>query len=178
MTNQTEAQQLEDMLSTIQSRLGGGDLPCTNLDANGRACTQQHEGKFDRVGRPIFYFATDCRIVETFCPACLAYWHVAVARNNLITFRRFAASEAPFRPLSTLELMKLQGFAQPETVDGKVVGRSERLDILYNLVEQVDQNQHGKCPNIGQCKLCDALADAKLLLKERKYQPQLTEGVR
>lgn len=72
--------EMEAQLSNLQTELGGPLFPCTR-QKDGKACTQQHERKLDRHGRTVFYFATGCKIVETFCPACLAYWHVAVARN-------------------------------------------------------------------------------------------------
>lgn len=79
----------EQLIEQAQSLLGGPEYRCTQKK-QGKPCTQQHEDEVDRDGRPVFYFASDCKVAQTFCPACLAYWHVAVARNCLFDFARFS----------------------------------------------------------------------------------------
>ncbi len=84
-----DARKLAEQLQTL---LAGPDYECTST-RNGKACTQQHEG-LDKKGQPKFYFSIGCKVVETFCPACRAYWLVAVARNELITYHRRNAAIA------------------------------------------------------------------------------------
>ncbi len=72
--------------------LAGPEIPCTRKK-DGKACTMQHDGKLDRKGCTVFYFSTGCKVVETFCPSCLAYWHVAVARNCLLEYQRDCAMQ-------------------------------------------------------------------------------------
>jgi hypothetical protein len=74
--------ELEDQLSKLQRVLmEEASFPCTRRK-DGKACVQQHDRKLDRKGRTVFYFAIGCKVVETFCPACLTYWLIAVARNS------------------------------------------------------------------------------------------------
>jgi hypothetical protein len=82
----------DDMLDRLLNRLGGEDFKCTR-QKDGKVCARQYTNKFDKENRPIFYFATGCKVVESFCPACLAYWHVAVARNCLDTAREYEADD-------------------------------------------------------------------------------------
>lgn len=79
---------VEQQLDDIQTVLSESErFPCTRMK-NGRACTLQHMNLLDKEDRPIFFFGIDCQIVKTFCPSCLAYWLVAVARNCLIEIER------------------------------------------------------------------------------------------
>lgn len=72
----------------LQTKLANSkNFPCIH-PKDGVSCTAQHEGMSDRDGRQIFYFASDCKVAQTFCPSCLAYWHVAVARNCLFALER------------------------------------------------------------------------------------------
>jgi hypothetical protein len=65
-------------------------LRCTRQKA-GKSCTRQHEDTFDKEGRPLYWYGDGCRLVESFCPSCRAYWHVAVARNAVFDFDRFSS---------------------------------------------------------------------------------------
>lgn len=78
---------IDDTLEALLSRLAGDEFPCTRIEDR-KACLQQHEG-LDGKGRTKFYFATDCKLAVKLCQACAAYWHVAVARNNLIEVARW-----------------------------------------------------------------------------------------
>ena len=87
---------LDKKLSSLQTELE--ELACTNLKHadgtyaregdSGMPCTRQFEGERDRQGRPVFWYGTACKIVEKFCPTCAAYWHIAVARNEVFTLLR------------------------------------------------------------------------------------------
>jgi hypothetical protein len=81
-------------LEELQIQLGQEDaFPCVR-QKEGKPCTRIYEDARDNdTGRPVFYFETGCRVVEEFCPACQAYWHVAVARNCLITLDRISPEE-------------------------------------------------------------------------------------
>lgn len=81
-------------IEALQAKLNGPAFKCTREDKAGRACTMQHEGKLDKEDRPVLYFAPGCKVAQTFCPACSAYWHVAVARNQLFDYARFAREDA------------------------------------------------------------------------------------
>lgn len=81
---------LEARLDHVQERLGWNHVAPCSQTKNGKACTLQHQDERDQEGRPVFWYGTDCKIVQTFCPACLAYWHVAVARNCVIALLRVA----------------------------------------------------------------------------------------
>ncbi len=80
----------EKLIEQLQSLLGGPTYECTS-QRDGKACTRQHEG-VDKKGQLKLYFSIGCKVVESFCPACRAYWLVAVARNELLTYRRRCAA--------------------------------------------------------------------------------------
>jgi hypothetical protein len=86
-------EEVQKDIEALTAALAGPTFRCMKMKG-GKPCTQQHDGKLDRDDRPVFYYATGCRIVESFCPACLAYWHVAVARNCLFDYARFCAEDA------------------------------------------------------------------------------------
>ena len=52
------------------------------------ACLGQYEDQTDKDGRHVFFYGTECEVARKLCPACAAYWHVAVARNCLEDVRR------------------------------------------------------------------------------------------
>jgi hypothetical protein len=80
--------EIATLLENIQLRLSDNDVAkCTRLK-NGKCCTQHHEDERDDDGRPVFYYGDECRVVAEMCPACRAYWHVAVARNALFDLAR------------------------------------------------------------------------------------------
>lgn len=78
---------IESSLNEMQTELGGPKHPCSRM-RGGASCVRQHDGKFDKDGRPVFYFGVGCKVAETFCDSCLAYWLVAVARNAVISMMR------------------------------------------------------------------------------------------
>lgn len=81
--------QAQAMLETLITDLGNSNKFACLTPKSGRACTAQHEDEIDKkTGRDALWFATDCRLPETFCPSCRAYWHVAVAMNCLRDFER------------------------------------------------------------------------------------------
>jgi hypothetical protein len=92
----TTKQEVEQMASELQSALNSErEFPCRN-GKKGTNCAQQYEGKFDRRGRPVFFYNIDCTVVREFCDPCLAHWLAAVLRNVVLAeIRRdevFAAS--------------------------------------------------------------------------------------
>jgi len=66
------------------------DFPCSNQkpdaknDGKPTSCLARDHG-FDKDDRPVFWFGSDCVVArKLLCPTCLAYWHVAVARNIML----------------------------------------------------------------------------------------------
>lgn len=87
------------MLEKLLTELGAENrTPCSRrkmMDVDGPnklkrsvACVGQYEDETDEDGRPVFYYGNDCAVVSKLCPACAAYWHVAVARNCLLDVQR------------------------------------------------------------------------------------------
>lgn len=68
------------------------ELPCLQ-QRDGKPCTKQHEGS-GTDGKRKLYFMPGCKVVESFCPVCSAYWHAAVARNQLEAAHSIALERA------------------------------------------------------------------------------------
>lgn len=72
-----------ELIEKLLAELGGPAYPCEHR-RGGRSCIQViGEERRKRDGGLVLWYATDCRAAERLCPTCLAYWHVAVARNCL-----------------------------------------------------------------------------------------------
>lgn len=100
MSDNDATKQALAQLDALQQTLAREDsFGCLYKAQNGgMACTRKHDRKFDRHGRFVYHYSPGCKVVEGFCPACSAYWHVAVARNQLIRFAEVAhvyRSDAP-----------------------------------------------------------------------------------
>jgi len=84
-----DAKEIEAQLNKIQVELMSTKFVCTRVKG-GEPCTRQHDKERNHKGQFLYYFAPGCKVVESFCPACSAYWHVAVARNQMLELLRQA----------------------------------------------------------------------------------------
>jgi hypothetical protein len=74
--------EMEESLNKVQGALGQTP-PCSNP---ADPCPSKYHGKTGRNGKSLFWYGSDCTLpAKKFCDPCLAYWHVAVARNILLS---------------------------------------------------------------------------------------------
>lgn len=129
---------VSEMLEKLLSELGNGSrFPCSQVEGD-KPCTLKHEGKTDKNGRTVFYFASDCKIAQTFCASCLAYWHVAVARNcierepNLNRAARKEPEELDFQPLRIAASVAI----------GLAMDKQGRIPTAAEMVKFTQENPH------------------------------------
>ena len=76
--------EMEAKAGELVNALHGPAFPCKA--AGGKSCSHKAmDLKPRRDGKPQFWFGSDCQYpYKHFCDPCLAYWHIACARNILL----------------------------------------------------------------------------------------------
>lgn len=85
----TLAQMNEALTAIIGAVTLAAVLPCRRVSERTTCLRAAHALKSDKAGKPRFWYGSDCPYPAAhFCDACLAYWHLACARNIIIAAGR------------------------------------------------------------------------------------------
>lgn len=97
MANETEGKLAQDFdkvdAAIVAAENATDPIPCEKHGGegeHGETCIRKAHGLgLNKKGKTLFWYGLDCDLPrKTFCSSCLAYWLLAVARNELIALRR------------------------------------------------------------------------------------------